>query len=878
MSVDIGTRLGSLEITALLGKGGMGEVYRARDAKLKREVAIKILPGEFSSDTNRVSRFQREAEVLASLNHPNIAAIYDIQEANGSRFLILELVEGKTLAERIARGSIPLYEALDIAKHICGALEAAHDRGIVHRDLKPGNVKITPDGKVKVLDFGLAKINESEVASANVSNSPTLMTAGSMPGIIIGTAAYMSPEQAKGRRVDRRTDIFAFGCVLYEMLTGRQAFGGEDVPDILSRILQRDPDWTALPPDLSPQVATLLRRCLEKDLMNRRRDIGDVRIDIEHALHERAAGTLSPSRLERSRLSWVGRIAAGLLIVALSIPAGLYMFRPSIEAPELRLEINTPGSRQPLHFALSPDASRLVFVGSGDGVRRLWVRSLGDAKAQPMAGTEEAEYPFWSADGRSIGFFAGGKLKRNDLSGGPPQTLADAPAGRGGAWNGEGTILFAPTNASPLWRVSASGGPSLQVTQLDLPNLGSHRLPQFLPDGRHFLFFAQGRAEHQGIFLGSLDAKDVTRLTLSETAGAYTEPGLLLFNREGTLIARRLDVATRTLTGDPITVADPVSYDGNFDIPGFSPALKGTIAYRAGGMERRQLIWFDRNGKTLGVAWEPDANDQLGSELSPDGRRVAVARTVQNNADVWFIDIMRGGAERITTDAARDQFPVWSPDGQHIAFSSNRKGVFNIYTKSLIGKGDEQLVLESAQAKLTLDWSPGGYLLYEEADTKTGWDLWALPITGDRKPIAVSNTPFEERSGQFSPDGRWVAYQSNETGRFEIYVQPFPGPGVRSQVSTAGGEDPRWRSDGRELFFIAPDGKLMATSVRIQAGSFEAGSPEALFQTRITTGGVAYLLPQYDVSRDGRFLINTPLDEAISPIVLILNSKYAPRK
>jgi serine/threonine protein kinase/Tol biopolymer transport system component len=877
MSVDIGTRLGSLEITALLGKGGMGEVYRARDAKLKREVAIKILPGDFSNDTNRVSRFQREAEVLASLNHPNIAAIYDLQEANGSRFLILELVEGETLAERIERGSIPINEAIDIAKHICGALEAAHDRGIVHRDLKPGNVKVTPDGKVKVLDFGLAKISESEVVSADVSNSPTLMTAGSMPGIIIGTAAYMSPEQAKGRQVDRRTDIFAFGCVLYEMLTGRQAFGGEDVPDILSRILQRDPDWSALPPDLSPQVATLLRRCLEKDLINRRRDIGDVRMDIEQALQERTAGAVSSNQPANSRSSWVGRAAAGLLIAALSIPAGLYVLRPSVEAPELRLEINTPGVRQPLHFALSPDASRLVFVSSGDGTQRLWLRSLGDAKAQPMAGTEEAEYPFWSADGRSIGFFAGGKLKRIDLSGGRPQTLADAPAGRGGAWNAEGTILFAPSNASPLWRVPASGGRSLQVTQLDLPKLGSHRLPQFLPDGRHFLFFAQGRAEEQGIFLGSLDNKDVTRLTVSDTAGAYTEPGLLLFNREGTLIARRLDVAAGTITGDPVTLADPVSYDGNFCMPGFSPALNGTVAYRAGGAERRQLTWFDRNGKTLGAAGEPDPNDQLGSELSPDGRRVAIARTVQNNADIWFVDILRGGIERITTDAARDQFPIWSPDGQHIAFSSNRKGVFNIYTKALVGTAAEQLV-ESTQAEMTLDWSRAGYLLYEEAGIKTGWDLWALPITGDRKPIAVSNTPFEERSGRFSPDGHWVAYQSNETGRFEIYVQPFPGLGVRSQVSTTGGSDPRWRTDGKELFFIAPDGKLMATPVRIQATSFEAGSPEPLFQTRVTTGGAAYLQPQYDISRDGRFLINMPLDGGTSPIVLILNSKYAPKK
>src|SRR5262249_28824194 len=664
----------------------------------------------FANDAERLARFQREAQILASLNHSNIAQIHGLEESDNTRCIVMELVEGETLHDRLKRGSIPVDETLRIAQQIAEGLEAAHERGIIHRDLKPANIKVAPGGRIKVLDFGLAAIRESEALPAAASHSPTMM---STPAMIMGTAAYMSPEQARGKTVDKRSDIFSFGCVLYEMLTGRQAFGGEDVPDILSRILQRDPDWSALPLDLSPQVGTILRRCLEKDLMNRRRDIRDVRIDIENALHEPATAPLSSRGVERSRLPWILLVGAGFLIVAL---AALYIRRPSLDIPEMRVEISNPASRQPLHFALSPDGMRLVFVASGDGAQRLWVRSLDAMTAVPMAGTEEAEFPFWSADSRSIGFFAGGKLKRIDLSGGPPQTVADAPTGRGGAWNAEGTILFAPTNASPLWRVSASDGTTpIQVTQLDLPHHGSHRLPQFLPDGRHFLFFAQGPAEEQGIFLGSLDNKDVTRLAVSDTAGAYTEPGLLLFNRQGVLTARHLDVAGRTLTGDPFTVADSLSYDNGFNIPGFSVSLNGTFAYRPGGLERRQLTWLDRQGKMLGVVGEPDANDQQGAELSRDGRLAAVMRTLQNNRDIWSIDTLRGGAERITTDAAVDQTPIWSLDGQHLAFSSNRKGIQNIYLKSLYGTGDEQLVLESTQAKLMVDWSHDGrYLLYEE--------------------------------------------------------------------------------------------------------------------------------------------------------------------
>jgi serine/threonine protein kinase/dipeptidyl aminopeptidase/acylaminoacyl peptidase len=853
----------------------MGVVFRARDTKLQRDVALKLLPDHFASDPDRIARFRQEAQILASLNHPNIAQIHGLEDSGNSSCIVMELVEGETLQDRLKPGPMPLDETLRIAHQIAEGLEAAHERGIIHRDLKPANIKVAPDGKVKILDFGLAAVRETEASPVAASHSPTMV---STPGMIIGTAAYMSPEQARGKTVDKRSDIFSFGCVLYEMLTGRQAFGGEDVPDILSRILQRDPVWSALPPGLSVQVATILRRCLEKDVTNRRRDIGDVRIDIQNAQHELPVAALPSRDLERSRLPWIWPIATGLLAAMLSVATALYIGKPSLEAPEMRVEINTPASRQPLHFALSPDGLQLAFVASGDGAQRLWVRSLGVLTAVPLAGTEEAEFPFWSADGRSIGFFAGGKLKRVDLSGGPPQTLANAPVGRGGSWSGDGTILFSPTGASPLWRVPASGGDSIQVTQLDLAHYGSHRFPQFLPDGRHFIFFAQGRAEEQGIFLGSLDSKDMTRLTLSDTAAAYAA-GMLFFNRQGAFIARHLDVSGRTLTGEAVTVAAALGYDQDINIAGFSTSLDGNVAYRPGGLDRRQLTWFDRQGKTVGVAGEPNTDNQSGITLSAAGRRAAIGRTVQNNTDLWAIDPLRGGAERITTDPAQDNLLQWSRDGQRVAFTSNRKGVYNIYLKTLNGTGDEQLLMESPQAKLTMDWSRDDqYLLYEEADAKTGWDLWALPLTGDRKPIPISNTLFEERSGRFSPDGGWVAYQSNETGRFEIYVQPFPGPGVRSKVSTAGGTDPRWRPDGKELFFMAPDGKLMAASVRSRAGTFEAESPAPLFQTRVPTSGAAYLMPQYAVSNDGRFLVNTRVDDAVTPIVLILNGKFAAKK
>ena len=842
----------------------MGEVYRAHDRKLKRDVALKVLPENFLSDPDRVTRFQREAEALASLNHPNIAAIYGAEESDGIRALVLELVEGDTLAQRLQRGPLPPDEAFDIGKQIAEALEAAHEKGIAHRDLKPANIKITPEGRVKVLDFGLAKMFELAGAgpvSEALTNSPTLLT-GTMAGVLVGTVAYMSPEQARGRPTDRASDIWAFGCVLFEMLTGKQAFTGETITDILGAIVKSDPDWGALPQTVPPGIRSLLRRCLHKDRRYQMRDIGDVRIELEEALAEEERSVAASPR--RAPLVWIASLmAATLLIVALAIPAVRHLREIPPKFPvEMRLQIVTPYTRAPLQFALSPDGKYIVFVASGSAPQRLWLRALDKDDPQPMTGTDGADYPFWSADSQSIGFFASGKLRRADIAGGLPKDVADAPSGRGGAWNAEGTILFAPTVNSPLMRVSATGGKPSAVIPLDSTSSTSYRFPQFLPDGRHFLFFKGG------IYLGSLDGGNPKRLmTASNTAGAFLKPDKVIFMQQGALVARRLDLTREELTGDAWTLADPVGYEGTLNAGGFSVSGENSVAYRAGDAELRQLTWFDRSGKKLGFVGEPDANNLLAPELSPDGRRLAVLRTEQNRRAIWFIDVVRGGYTRFASGVS-DNFPLWSPDGTRMSIPNSR----GIDLTPISGTG-ELVKLQLAGTWLQ-DWSKDGRFLlgYKNAPT-TARDLWAFEMHGKNiQPRVVANTPAEERVGQASPDGRWVAYETNQTGRFEIVVQAFPEPSRKVSVSTGGGIQPRWRADGKELYFIAPDGKLMAAPTMVQNASFEAGTPIALFSTRIASGTPALFRPQYAVARDGRFLINQPAEGFSSPpITLVVN-------
>ena len=897
-----GTKLGPYEIVAPLGAGGMGEVYRARDTKLDREVAIKVLPESFSHDAERIARFQREARTLASLNHPNIGGIHGLEEANGITALVLELVEGPTLADRIASGPVPPDDAWPIAKQIAEALEAAHEQGIIHRDLKPANIKVRPDGTVKVLDFGLAKLQAGwaeqagwagqageaggDVAQgfspAGLSQSPTLTHGGTMAGTILGTAAYMSPEQARGKPVDKRTDIWAFGCVLYEMLTGRRTFAGDEVSDVLASVLTREPDLAALPATTPPSIRRLLRRCFQKDRHERLRDIGEARIETREALAQAdpvvtIVSVPGADRRSRERLAWIGALTA----LTLSLAASLVLAtRPRPAASEMRVEITTPPTTEPVSLAISPDGRTIAFVATSEGQSRLWLRSLGSGSARAVVGTDGAEFPFWSPDGRSVGFFAESKLRRVDVDGGSVQTLANAPGGRGGTWNRDDVILFASLGR-PIFRMPATGGEPVALSRL--AQQGSDFSPQFLPDGRHFLYYVRGNPEVRGVYVGRLDAAlDARRLLDSDTSAVLASSGQLLFVRQGTLFAQDFDPIRLALTGAPFPVAERVALE--VGVAALSVSAAGPIIYRAGSTaeQRARWVWLDRSGKQVGQASDAIAGGAAGfaPSMSPDGRRVALFASASGNPDIWTLDTGRGLFSRFTFDAADDVHPIWSPDGSHIVFSSNRTGVHLLYQKSVTGAaGSEDVLLSTTQHVIANDWSlDGRFLLYQSASQKTGTDLWALPMNGDRKPFPVVQSNFNEEQAQFSPDGKWVAYQSNETGRFEIYVQPFPGVEGKSLISTNGGGQVRWRRDGKELFYVALDGRLMAIPVQpassIHAG--DAGTPVPLFAPSM--GGGLQERQQYVVSSDGqRFLMKTVTEAATtSPITVILNWKPRP--
>jgi len=864
MTLTAGAKLGPYEILAPIGKGGMGEVWKARDTRLGRDVAIKISAEQFSE------RFEREARAVAALNHPNICTLYDV----GPNYLVMEYIEGATLAERIKEGPIPLEEALGIARHVADALDAAHEKNIIHRDLKPGNIKIKPDGSVKVLDFGLAKMGGTPAAKPE--DSPTLSMAATQAGMILGTAAYMSPEQARGKEVDKRADIWAFGVVLYEMVTGKKLFQGDDITDTLAAVLRHEPNWEQVP----AQVRRLLKRCLEKDPKKRLRDIGDVWELLEEA----------PAIQGAQYRSWLWPSVAALLFISLVPIAFLHFREKSPTTPQSMLFQIIPPEKSPTtaHVSISPDGRQVLYSGSGtDGREHLWLRDLNAPEARLLLGAEGSGTPslnpFWSPDSRFIGFSVEGKVKKIAVSGGPPQALCDTADGDtgGGAWNQEGVILFG-SNASGLFRVSSSGGVATAVTVLD-PSRHErfHRRPVFLPDERHFLYVrTSDDPENTGIFVGSLDAKPEEqsrkRLLPSQIGVVYApaadaSTGFILFLQDDTLMAQAFDSRRLELTGEAAPVAEQVG--NNTNTTGyFSASDTGALVYLSAGGTNSRLMWFDRQGKALGPASEPGRYLHL--KLSPDGTQVAASRRDGKNVDIWLLEFARGTSTRLTFDPERHNFPIWSPDGSQIVFAYSQKGTTDLYRKPSSGAGEEEALLKSNESKYPTDWSGDGrFLLYTVNGPKTRSDIWMLPLDGDHKATPFLATPFMEGHARFSPDGHWVVYQSNESGRTEVYVRSFPSSGGgKWMVSSGGGSMPRWRKDGKELLYFAPDNRLMSVEVSTTGVSFQAGVPKPLFKAPAPVLLGVVIGDNWDVTADGqRFLVNTIEDSNLQPITVVLN-------
>jgi len=885
-----GTRVGPYQVVSSLGVGGMGAVYRARDDRLHRDVALKVLLPAVADDPDRLARFSLEARVLAALNHPSIAQMHGLEETDGVRALVMELVDGPTLADRIGRGAIPIDEALPIAKQIAEALEAAHERSIVHRDLKPANIKMRADGAVKVLDFGLAKLIDrgagipNPIQDSSSSTSPVETEIGT----ILGSMAYMAPEQAQGKTVDRRADLWAFGCVLFEMLTGHRAFAGTTQSDVLVRIIDYDPVWQALPARTPAPIRKLLRRCLEKDPKRRVDSAAVARIEIDDAL-------AMPIRVESvhardDRRSWTRKrlmgFATGIVAVLLILlGARAWLFgAPPIEAHPIRLAVLPPQGTSFGYAALSPDGRWLAFSGT-TGVRaQLWIRAMDGTATRALPGTEGALLPFWSPDTRAIGYFAGGQLRRIDISGGVPLALADVSVPTGGTWSREGVILFGTLGGAGLSQVPASGGPVVSVIRPDRSRQETDYLnPFFLPDGRHFLYnVLGGRADGRGVFIGSLDGFSSRRL-VSENSNAEYAPlpsggGVLLFAREGALLAQPFDPDRRQFMGEPVLVTDHVGTTFDASTAGvtrrhFTASNTGLLVFDPANRRNSRLMWVDRSGQRSELA---GFDDVVMTRLSPDGQQFAAARfdpQSSGNSDLWIADADGTNATRLSFDPANDIFPLWSPDGARVRWASNRDGVYSVYEKAATGSGQDRLLFQTPLAKFPTDWSRDGRLIiYRQIDPKTSYDVWFAPA--DPHGIGFTPTPFlqttaNEAAAVLSPSGTSIAYTSDESGRYEVYVQSFPSGGSKRQVSTAGGAAPLWRGDGLELFFHAPDGKLMAVPVK-EGASITTGAPMALFEFHPAG---ALITPYYDVTPDGRrFLLNTLVDdEKAAPLSVLVN-------
>jgi serine/threonine-protein kinase len=869
MSLSLGSRLGTYQIVAAIGAGGMGEVYRARDTKLDRDVAIKVLPDAFARDASRMARFGREAKVLAALDHPNIAAIYGLEDSGDTRALVMQLAEGPTLAERIARGPIPIEEALSIARQIAEALEYAHERGIIHRDLKPANVKVAADDTVKVLDFGLAKAVEPEISTEGASNSPTLSRMATQAGVLLGTAAYMAPEQAKGKAVDRRADIWAFGCVLYEMLTGKMAFQAETVTEILAAVIKEEPDWSRLPAATPMRVRVLLQRCLQKDARQRLRDIGDARISLDEDL----AVTEAVPRAGRHTLLF----SVGALVVGAGI-AGLAVWKlkpsPSPPRPVTRFTITLPPDQQLAELpqpvlALSPDGSKLAYVAIHSAIQQIYLRAMDSTDMKAVTGTEGATNPFFSPDGQWLGFFADGRLKKISVRGGSAQTLADAVNPRGASWGNQGTIVFNNLSSS-LLQVLDSGG---TVKTLDppgappIPGELSNLFPEFLPGSSAVVFSTF--APNSGVVAQRIGTGERRNLVPGQPTATprYASSGHLLYVQGGNLMAVPFDLERLQVTGTGVPVVRDILELSEPPAAQYSISLTGSLAYISGSSQLTlsKFVWVSRAGVEEPLAATARLYDQ--PRLSPDGKHIAVNSTESGNPQVWLYDIGRENATRFTYEGSSNQWPVWTSDGKRIVFQSSG----TIFWQLADGNGGLERLTDPPNFDVPMSASPDGHVSFIRTNAGNGAALMTVQTSDRKTQLLASNGRFLD-APQFSPDGHWLAYASDESGGREIYVQPYPGPGGKRQISTGGGTEPQWNPNGRELFYRDGD-KMMAVDISTQDG-FSAGKSHQLFQGHYLRNGITFARPNYDVSRDGqRFLMLKPIQEHTAPtqINVVLN-------